>query len=438
MNSNNKKSPLLKIALPLPSPPAFKHRIPAPVAAPVYKPQPPPKVAQAKKIVAPPVYRPQPVKPGVQAKMAGPPQAGRHPAAPPVYRPQPVPRVLQAKKAIAAPVVKPALGPPQPRVPKAAALLRSSSPKAIQRKVSVARNSGIIQAKYPIGAYVTVLGERGQPSWYGVVKKHTGGGYKIRVGGFSESEDDFVDVDEDMVHPHPSFAARYEVHSDGATVTTAGGTWTARKYKSIMGRVDPTVRGAHMELEFLPGPHVDATNIVLVQTVKAVKNGQPYFMNQTILDRSTGEGISIDQHHSSASPEYVATAATSGGAFGSAPTEDGAGSHGYRVFCHNPERWQAKEAWLKDRPHMSLIYTQSSQEFETTAICTAGPDKGRYYGSVKWGWTWDDHGQPVRLIALQRVSFGSASSEFRDSAIQWNATRTSGGRTPVQLPLPKI
>jgi hypothetical protein len=308
----------------------------------------------------------------------------------------------------------------------------------IQRKVVVGRNSGIVQAKYPIGAYVTVLGERGQPSWYGVVKKHTGGGYKIRVGGFGESEDDFVDVEEDMVHPHPSFAARYEVHSDGATVSTAGGTWTARKYKSIMGRVDPTVRGAHMELEFLPGPYVDATNIVLVQTVKAVRNGQPYFMNQTILDRSTDEGISIDQHHSSASPEYVATPSTSGGTFGSAPGEDGAGSHGYRVFCHNPERWQAKEAWLKDRPHMSLIYERSSQEFETTAIAAAGPDKGRYYGSVRWGWTWDGHGEAVRLIPLQRVSFGSASSEFRESARQWNVTRTSGGRTPVQLPLPKI
>lgn len=51
--------------------------------------------------VAPPVFRPQPVPRVLQAKTESPhqsvKQAGRAPVAPPVYRPQPVPKVLQPK-----------------------------------------------------------------------------------------------------------------------------------------------------------------------------------------------------------------------------------------------------------------------------------------------------------------------------------------------------
>lgn len=387
---------------PTPAPPSFKHRI-ARAAAPAYQPQQPKKAVQAKTPVLPakpPVVQPKKI------------------VAPAVYRPQSVPRVLQTKKVNA------------PRVTS-----RPSLAKTIQRQI--ARNSGVVQAKYAVGAYVTVLGEGGTPPWYGVVKKQTHAGYKVKLGGGNDSEEDWIDVEEEAVHPHPSFASRYEVQADGASVTTAGGTWTARKYKSIMGRVNPTVRGAHMELEFLPGAYVDATRIVLVQTVKSIKNRGTYYMNDTIEARSVG-GVSIDQMQTSASPEYIANPQRSGGAFGSAPVDDEAGSHGYRVFCHNPERWHAMAARLKDRPHMSSIFEYSSQEFETTAIAAEGPDKGRYYGSVKWGWIWDGPGERVRLIPLQRVSFGSASSQFRDSAVRWNVTRTSTNVTPVQLPLPKI
>jgi hypothetical protein len=69
-----------------------------PIAPPVYRPQPAPKVLQSKRApgqpVAPPVYRPE-VK-----KMAGSAQMKTGPVAPPVYRPQPVPKVLQTKGAI--------------------------------------------------------------------------------------------------------------------------------------------------------------------------------------------------------------------------------------------------------------------------------------------------------------------------------------------------
>lgn len=100
----------------------IQQRRATPVAPPVYRPQPAPKVLQPKATApqlkkvaaAPPVYRPHPVPKVLQRKVAAvPPPANTArrtpPAAPPVYRPQPAPRVLQPKAAGAAapPVYRP-------------------------------------------------------------------------------------------------------------------------------------------------------------------------------------------------------------------------------------------------------------------------------------------------------------------------------------------
>lgn len=57
---------------------------------------------QLKRPVAPPVYRPQPVPRVLQTKTVSSqqPQQARRPVPPPVYRPQPVPKVLQTKAAL--------------------------------------------------------------------------------------------------------------------------------------------------------------------------------------------------------------------------------------------------------------------------------------------------------------------------------------------------
>ena len=83
----------------------------APVAPPVYRPQPVPKVLQTKmasaqpapvgqtprRPVAPPVFRPE-AKKTAQPKMAAARQGHKSPQAPPVYRPQPAPSVLQTMR----------------------------------------------------------------------------------------------------------------------------------------------------------------------------------------------------------------------------------------------------------------------------------------------------------------------------------------------------
>lgn len=90
----------------------FPQKPKQPVAPPVYRPQPVPRVLQTKKAnsqpqagnlpcrpLAPPVYRPEAKPNAVQQKTASPSQLKTHSAAPPAYRPQPVPKVLQSKAA---------------------------------------------------------------------------------------------------------------------------------------------------------------------------------------------------------------------------------------------------------------------------------------------------------------------------------------------------
>jgi hypothetical protein len=101
----HQKSPRPAVAQPKTAAPFQKPR--PPVAPPVYRPQPTPKVLQRKSAnnqpqpgasqprrapAAPPPYRPQPRPPALQRKS--------HPQAPPVYRPQPPPKVLQPKTAL--------------------------------------------------------------------------------------------------------------------------------------------------------------------------------------------------------------------------------------------------------------------------------------------------------------------------------------------------
>jgi hypothetical protein len=376
--------------------------------------------------VAPAVYRPQPTPRVLQTKLARAPQPVI-PVRPPqksVAAPVHTPKVLQAKKVAVPPVPKK----PEPRVQKVAPK-PAFTPRAIQRKPILHRSSGIIQAKYTNGTYVTVLDDGGD--WYGVVAAQLPNGYRVRMGG---TTDHMVDVADDSIAPHPSFARRLQEWRNGDTVTTAGGTWCAVEYNSKMGSEDPTARGLHIKLEFTPNHTVDATKIVLVQTVTAIKNDQIYYKDQSVANRARFF-VSIDQTGDSASPEYVAAGGPgSGGTFGNAPVQHAAGRHGYR---YKPwfQPWQVQSAWLTDNPHMRGITGFSQQKFETTAIAAEGNDKGRYYGSVKWGWVWHP-GSAVKLVRLTVVNPGyGASQQFREAAKQWNRTRTTTNRDPTQIPL---
>jgi len=414
--------------------------------SPVYKPQ--PKITQPKivsvpskinapaqnvrKPVAPPVYRPQ-VKPAsVQAKFtAGPAQIKSQPAAPPVCRAQVVPKVLQTKKAVIQPAAKIQLAVPR-----------------------IVRPSNTVQRQIARGTYVEVTGAGG--TWYGVItgpRHYATNTYRVRVGGTDQQ----VEVPEADIRLHPTilaspraleFAAEralrvavYEERRDGDSVNTAGGTWTAVEYfsRAEMGRReggrvirDQTARGLHIKLQFTPNHTVDATSIVLIQTVTAMRDWAPYFIDDSVAERSI-HNVAIDQVATSTSPEYAVDPSHSGGGLGLAPVQAGAGEHGYR-YQLSPGHWRMKPAWIQDDPHLTAVSEFAQHRFETVAIAAAGNQRGRYYGSVAWGYAWTK-GDKVKLIPLEVVTAGNgASAQFRESARQWNRTPV-GDSIPIQIPL---
>jgi 5-methylcytosine-specific restriction endonuclease McrA len=99
---------------------------------------------------APPVYRPQPVPKVLQAKTKDAPrpagQPSRAPAAPAVYRPQPVPKVLQPKMS---PAAQTGAG-QTPRSPAAPAVYRPEAKKIVQPKMASAASSRKAPAAPPV------------------------------------------------------------------------------------------------------------------------------------------------------------------------------------------------------------------------------------------------------------------------------------------------
>jgi hypothetical protein len=208
-------------------------------------------------------------------------------------------------------------------------------------------------------------------------------------------------------------------------VRTFGGMWEAVEYHGKMGKIDPSARGLHMKLRFTPMYPADATEIVLVQTVRTFKNDDFYYIDEKVRERSY-TGTSIDQRADSISPAYASRPDDL------SRVEPGAGEHGHRYF--DGISWNVKPAWLEDNPHIRKVSSFSGQQFETTALATQGKDKGTYYGSVKWGWFWKKNQSDVELIGLQVESYGSASPVFNESVSVWNRTPASGGQMPIPLP----
>lgn len=217
------------------------------------------------------------------------------------------------------------------------------------------------------------------------------------------------------------------------TVTTAGGVWTAVRYVAVERLNHAPACGAFMHLDFTPVHPTDATKIALVQTVLPYKNGQLYYTDETLEKRASGTGAAIDQHEESRSPLYADVSGTGGLLLGSSATQQDAGRHGYRFFDQKDNRWKWESARLKDTPHFREVRAFSSQTFETTALAVEGNDRGTYYGSVRWGWRSDGKGK-VQLDKLSVVSNGSVSGSFKLALRQWNATKTSTGVVPQQLP----
>lgn len=207
--------------------------------------------------------------------------------------------------------------------------------------------------------------------------------------------------------------------------------------KFIDSEYAKVTHGVAMQLEFEPGPTVDATKIGFTQSVNYSVGGKPNITDPTetthiVPSGKPGAGSMIDRITTNTDPMYGSKAPSSGKLEDTATTNAPTGKtpdktnatykFGHRFKESSTEK--KENAWMYDKPEGDGT-KDSFMEFETTALALDGKQKGTYYGSVKWGWKTDGSGV-LTQIPFSLVSQGVPSSTFLSAAETWNAAKARG------------
>lgn len=108
----------------------------------------------------------------------------------------------------------------------------------------------------------------------------------------------------------------------------------------------------------------------------------------------------------------------------------GVGDNGLPTSHLRP--WQAgskSPAWMTDTPSRTMPNVTFS--FETAAICRQGPDAGKVYATVQWGFSID---AAMKVVPGDTKYFNKESSDFDLAVTFWNAEASAAGSTQKQLP----
>lgn len=211
------------------------------------------------------------------------------------------------------------------------------------------------------------------------------------------------------------------------------GTFKTEKFEKI------DEKGVSIVLAFDPdSSKVDATKIGLSQSVRTVNDDN----STTGIDPSSesrrvknggGEGYRIDRISSQNNPIYGADSLagdkledtksdnnTSKKETKVAPASEGGNATYQLGYAYDDKGTPKKKAAkLHDGPEGAKEST-----FETTALGLEGKDKGKYFGSVKWGYKIE--AKKAVISDIEVVSMGNPSEKFTDAAKLWNDGKARG------------
>lgn len=251
-------------------------------------------------------------------------------------------------------------------------------------------------------------------------------------------------------------------------VSTAWGTfeegWQIEGIDTSYGEKYP-VYGFGGVLNYTPKDPTDATSIGLVQIARGheddVKNGDKILYDDktrqshavksedsefsTVLNANE-EGFHVDREGSGVNPLYAVTSANPGETLSQGKTEipvkekgkgkdaywEGAGQHGWHYIDNGQTKSQV--ANIFDVPNFSITKgNKGGIVLETAAVALEGNQKGRYYGSVTWGWDVAADGTFTKNH-IKLASMGAVTPTFMKAAHMWNAGTTSKGKATTDLP----
>jgi hypothetical protein len=180
----------------------------------------------------------------------------------------------------------------------------------------------------------------------------------------------------------------------------------------------------------------DATKLGLSQTAKITyTNGAHTGIDPTKEGRratsGSGQGYVLDRISTANNPIYGASNLGSGEGLDKTKTDNNASGDPTKVgdnatyqlgFAHTEGGVKKKkEAGLWDRP----VSAAGGNMFETTALGLEGSDKGKYFGSVKWG-TVRTSATNVDVKDIELASMGTPTQNYLAPAALWNSTKTRG------------
>ena len=199
--------------------------------------------------------------------------------------------------------------------------------------------------------------------------------------------------------------------------------------------------GSPITIRFTPKPVVQADKVALVQTALSTWNDETWFLGSATEKaateaRSTPAGVHIDQPNPSSttplagmkdppSGRDLAASVPVLGTFGIPSAKD-------------PKDRQASmsdPAGLDVDPDGIPDEVGVSQSLETAAVAISGPQKGVYYGSVRWGWDKPAGAKVATQKKFQLVSKDAPSTEFSAASKAWNESKTDQGGARIPLPI---
>jgi hypothetical protein len=214
--------------------------------------------------------------------------------------------------------------------------------------------------------------------------------------------------------------------------------------------VEADGRGVEIVLKFTPDPaKVDATKIAFTQSVQQIApsgdaySRDPNVASKTVPKGEAGHGFAIDtppvsnnnnplygeRNTLGASQDLKDTPRTSN------PTADlvslGVNTNYEMGCCYKEKPADAAKkthpAGMWDKPR-SAKRKGDSTTFETTALAVDGADKGKYYGSVAWGFKFEgtDAAPTVTKSDITLASKGTPTVNFIAPAKLWNAGKALG------------
>lgn len=221
------------------------------------------------------------------------------------------------------------------------------------------------------------------------------------------------------------------------TVTSDFGDFETKQFTA-------NTSGVTIHLTFNPDEaKVDATKIAFVQSVKATDEAKKaYAINPTMAKRMVktgkGAGYTIDASGEVNNPLYFDISNLTQSqdlkdtpAPSASPVQVGVNTHYDFGYCYKASATDAAKtkhpAAMFDRPE-GIARLGAGMTFETTALAIDGNDRGKYYGSVKWGYVMKGTRAALTVAEsdIELASKKTPTANFIAAAKLWNVGTTRG------------